>query len=177
MVTQFTHTVPKFVSKVAGLQVHATTPGVRVVNRPLTFVFLQLLVKRFIQAEARKTFHNSNIPKRLSKLLFFSMAVATYSGTILVSCWDSDVGPIYGCSGHSEVLHNQFGPFNEICGNLPMVQPLFAESAWYSFAGAYYQSQNLFNLVGHKNLIIPFLSLSFSRSTRDVPKCYHSSQS
>ena len=87
VVTQFTHTVPKFVSKVAGLQVHATTQTVRVVNKqPLTFVFLQLLMKRFIQAEARKTFHNSNIPKRLSKLLFFSMAVATCSGTILVSC-------------------------------------------------------------------------------------------
>ena len=38
--------------------------------------------------------------------------------TNLVYCCDSDVGPIQGCSGHLELLHNQLGPFNRISGFL-----------------------------------------------------------
>lgn len=71
-----------------------------VVNKPLTFVFLQLFMKRFILTETLKTFHNLNFSKGLSRLLFFSMVVITKSDAILVSCCDSDVGPL-SCSGHS----------------------------------------------------------------------------
>ena len=66
-------------------------------------------MKRFIQAEGLKTFHELNFPKSLSRLLLFFMVIATNSGAILVSCCNSDEGP------------NHFGPFNQICSNIPMV--------------------------------------------------------
>lgn len=66
-------------------------------------------MKRFIQAEGLKTFHELNFPKSLSRLLLFSKVIATNSGAILVSCCNSDEGP------------NHFGPFNQICSNIPMV--------------------------------------------------------
>ena len=59
-------------------------------------------MKRFIQAEGLKTFHELNFPKSLSRLLLlFSKVIATNSGAILVSCCNSDEGP------------NHFGPFNQ----------------------------------------------------------------
>ena len=58
----------------------------------------------------------------------------TQSYTDLYKC-------IRSCSGYSEVLHNKFEPFNQICSNLAMIQPLLSISTDFFF-GAYFHSVN-----------------------------------
>ena len=48
---------------------------------------------------------------------------------------------------HIDVLHNQFEPFSQIYGNLPMVETLPPISAGFSFTGAYFHSVNSFSRI------------------------------
>ena len=132
-------------------------------------MFLQLFLKRFVQAETLTIFDNfsirlslrfSNFSKSLWRLLFFYMIAITNSDEILASCCDSDVGPIKGCASHLDVLHEPIWIYQ------PNLWQFTYGTTWYlpdSLLPARIFIQSILTLefffppICYKNHIIPFL--------------------
>lgn len=131
-------------------------------------MFLQLFLKRFVQAETLTIFDNfsirlslrfSNFSKSLWRLLFFYMIATTNSNEILASCCNSDVEPIKGYSSHSDVLHEPIWIYQ------PNLWQFACGTAWYLpdsllLARIFIQSiltLEFFSPICYKNHIIPFL--------------------